>query len=213
MTAGAGRARRAAWLAAGALAVAPAAEAHRLDEYLQAARIGIDRGRIEVEIDLTPGALVAPQIAAGIDTNRDGAISGDEADTYARLVLAAVRLELDDRPQPLVLVERGFPDLEAMGEGVGVIRLRAASRVGSTARGRHRLIFHNGHRPEMGVYLANALTPADASVAIEGQHRDVLQRELRIDYRIGSPWVAPLSWSAIAIAAIAGLIGIRRRTG
>ena len=34
-------------------------DAHRLDEYLQATRVAIERGRVTVEIDLTPGASLA----------------------------------------------------------------------------------------------------------------------------------------------------------
>ena len=31
------------------------AGAHRLDEYLQATRVGIERDRVSIDIDLTPG--------------------------------------------------------------------------------------------------------------------------------------------------------------
>ena len=36
--------------------------AHRLDEYLQAARLGIDPDRVELQLDLTPGAAVPARI-------------------------------------------------------------------------------------------------------------------------------------------------------
>ncbi|HXI29434.1 MAG TPA: hypothetical protein VNG89_13440, partial [Vicinamibacterales bacterium] len=46
--------------------------AHRRDEYLQAARLAIDPGRVQIELDLTPGIALAEAILADIDRNRDG---------------------------------------------------------------------------------------------------------------------------------------------
>src|SRR4051812_45984017 len=64
------------WTAGVLAAIALAAggnrlSAHRLDEYLQAARLGIGTERVELELDLTPGSSVANVIIAGIDRNRD----------------------------------------------------------------------------------------------------------------------------------------------
>ena len=36
--------------------------AHRRDEYLQAARLALDPGRVQIELDLTPGIAVADAI-------------------------------------------------------------------------------------------------------------------------------------------------------
>ena len=69
--------------------------AHRRDEYLQAARLGIDPGRVQIELDLTPGIAVAEAILADIDRNRDGSLSADEQRAYVSLVLSAVTLEVD----------------------------------------------------------------------------------------------------------------------
>ena len=41
------------------LTLGAGAFAHRLDEYLQAARIAVDNGRVDLDLDLTPGAAVA----------------------------------------------------------------------------------------------------------------------------------------------------------
>ena len=43
----------------GWLCAAAPAGAHRLDEYLQATRIGVSQNRIDLEIDLTAGAAIA----------------------------------------------------------------------------------------------------------------------------------------------------------
>ena len=71
-------------------AAAPAG-AHRLDEYLQATRIGVSQGRIDLEIDLTAGTSTAEQIFAMVDANRDGQITDSEGDEYARRVIDAIR--------------------------------------------------------------------------------------------------------------------------
>ena len=69
--------------------------AHRLDEYLQAARIAIDPDAVHVELDLTPGIALAEVVIAGIDRNRDGSMSADEQRTYANLVLGALEVRVD----------------------------------------------------------------------------------------------------------------------
>ena len=53
--------------------------AHRRDEYLQAARLAIDPGRVQLELDLTPGIALADAIIADIDRNRDGSLSAGRA--------------------------------------------------------------------------------------------------------------------------------------
>jgi hypothetical protein len=54
---------RNSWLAALVLVVAAggAASAHRMAEYLRAARLGIEPDRVAIELDLTPGIAVAEQ--------------------------------------------------------------------------------------------------------------------------------------------------------
>ena len=74
------------------LALAPVASAHRLDEYLQAARVGIARDRIDVELDLTPGVAVASRVVDAIDLDRDGSVSAGEKAAYAGHVARAVTI-------------------------------------------------------------------------------------------------------------------------
>jgi hypothetical protein len=74
------RSSRAACVLALTTAIVAVAEvsAHRRDEYLQAARLAIDPGGVQLELDLTPGIALAEAIIADIDRNRDGALSQDE---------------------------------------------------------------------------------------------------------------------------------------
>ena len=86
------------------LASAPAS-AHRLDEYLQAARIGIDPDRVRIELDLTPGVSMAPRILSEIDRDHDGAVSREEARAYEALLTGDIRVDVDGRPLALEPVE------------------------------------------------------------------------------------------------------------
>ena len=66
--------------------------AHRLDEYLQAARIDIEPDRAEVQLDLTPGVAVAEGVIADIDRDRDGVLSADEKDAYVSRVMCCLAI-------------------------------------------------------------------------------------------------------------------------
>lgn len=189
------------------LGFAEAPHAHRLDEYLQAVRIGIARDRIEVDLDLTPGASVARGVIDEIDADHDGVLSPGEQEGYARRVLRDVRLELDGRPLILTAATWRFPVPEEMTVGMGRIEVRAAAAVGGMADGPHRARFLNRHRTDVGVYLANALVPSDPSVRILGQERDVRQRELVVAYDTGAArrgW--PLALATLATALVALVI-------
>src|SRR5277367_1410168 len=81
--------------------------AHRLDEYLQATMISVEKDHVQAVMRLTPGVAVSSFVLASIDTNSDGAISDVERRAYAERVLRDVSLKLDGqalRPQ-LISVE------------------------------------------------------------------------------------------------------------
>jgi hypothetical protein len=184
-----------------ALATAPVS-AHRLDEYLQAARIAIDPGRVRIELDLTPGMAVAPAIVAGIDRDRNGSVAADEGQAYAERVLREIQLEVDGRPLSLQLTSRSFPAIPAMLGGEGTIQIQLTAAVPTLAAGAHRVLYRNAHRPDIGVYLANALVPASTRVMVLSQTRDRDQRELVIDYELtGDAENRPPWWGLAAVAA------------
>ena len=104
------------------------ADAHRLDEYLQASRISIESGRIVVEITLTPGAAVADGVIAKIDRDEDGEFSLKETGVYAGDVVRSLSLQVDGVEQPLGLERYRFPSPAEMREGLGSIRSYAAAK-------------------------------------------------------------------------------------
>ena len=188
------------------------AGAHRLDEYLQATRLSIDIDRVSLEIDLTPGVNVALRVSGWMDTNSDGEISATEREAYARQMLSGVVLSVDGRSVPVTFVEGRFPDVRDMTAGIGTIRLRATSTMQPASAGRHQLTYVNDHRPEMSVYLVNALVPADLRVRITDQRRDPSQHRLTLDYDVTtrSAWTRT-SWLLAGLAALA-LLAVSRRT-
>src|SRR5437764_3773954 len=96
--------------AAGALLLplATTASAHRLDEYLQATTISVEKDRVQAQIRLTPGVAVFPIVLANIDTDADGVISEAEQRAYAERVLGDLSLTIDGHQLRVRLVSLKF---------------------------------------------------------------------------------------------------------
>jgi hypothetical protein len=192
------------------LACARPASAHRLDEYLQATRLAIGVDRVEIELDLTAGAQIAGPIFDALDLNRDGDIDRNEAEAYARQVLESIALDVDGRRATVNLSGSDSPTYDDMMVGRGIMRVRATAAI-SAGTGNHRIVYANSHRPEMSVYLVNALTPTDRRIEIAAQQRDMLQRSLTLDYTVApsTAWTG-VSWASIALA-MSAVLALRRR--
>ena len=178
--------------------------AHRKGEYLQAARLAIDPGVVQIELDLTPGIAVADDVLRSIDLDRNGVVSPAEAEAYLGTVMRGLRLDVDRQPLAPRVVQHEFPSSEAVRHGEGTIRLRIAAPLPPLAAGVHQLHYGNAHRPDIGAYLANALVPASDSVAVTDQQRDVDQRELRVNYTLRGDTARIGAWSALPV--LGGLI-------
>jgi hypothetical protein len=203
--------RRAAWALALTATIAGAAEssAHRRDEYLQAARIGIDPGAVQLELNLTPGIELADAIVADIDRNHDGTLSQVEQRAYANVVLGALTIEVNGTPVPAQLAATSFPGVDALKRGEGAIRIQLAATLPRLSPGAHQLLFRNRHRPDRSVYLANALAPVSPDVTVLTQRRDAEQTELTIDYllRTAPVRLAP-AWLLGSLAVAVVLTGL-----
>jgi hypothetical protein len=200
-------AKAAAIGAAGIMWVATTVSAHRLDECLQATRIAIEPDRIEIEVSLTPGVDVADAIIGDIDQDGDHVFSTREQQAFATRVLSSLDVTQDGHRVDVVGGPAAFPAVDAVRRGEGTIHLRSTAALGPQADGGHRVSFRNRYRPEMSVYLANALVPQSDRIAVTGQRRDTKQQDLTIDYvmRGGEPaskstWL--LSGLVVALAAL-----------
>jgi hypothetical protein len=176
--------------------------AHRTEDYLQAARIGVEPDRVLITLDLTPGITVAESFIAAVDHDRDGSLSREEQREYAGQVVSALEVALDGRPLPPRVLSWSFPEPSAFRRGEGTIRLTIQAMLPPVSAGAHRLLFRNAHLSGHGAYLANALVPESARVAVTAQRRESDQRELTIEYTVqpDSPG-APLAWVLSSLAA------------
>lgn len=175
--------------------------AHRRDEYLQAARLAVEPDRVELELDLTPGIAVADDVIAEIDLDGDHSLSLQEQQAYAAKVLSAIVLDVDGRPLRLQSASSTFPDLDAVRRGEGIIRIRSGASLPSLAGGGHQIFFWNSHRPDVSVYLANAVIPASDRIAVKAQRHNPDQRQLTIDYNVRSD--SPVHTPALLLVALA----------
>jgi hypothetical protein len=196
-----------------ALALAPAAAAaHALDEYVQATRVWLSPRDVALELDLTPGTNVAASILAMIDRNRDGLVSPDEAAAYGARVLAEITVALDGRPVTMTLTRADVPPVGVMREGMGTIRLTAVGAHGLRLAGAARVSLRNDHAPDGSVYAVNAMVPADRSLSVVRQERDVYQRSIEIVYDVRPTGAARAAWIAFAIVSCGVLPLARRRS-
>ena len=143
----------------------------RLDEYLQATTIAVEKGRILAEIRLAPGVAVFPAVFADIDRDANGVASDAEQRAYAERVLGDLSLSVDGRRLPLRLISSRFAPTELLREGRGEIRLKLEADVPGTAAYR-RLTFENHHQSRIGSYLVNGLVPRDADIRFATQQRN-----------------------------------------
>ena len=199
-------------VAALAVAFSGVVSAHRLDEYLQAARISVAPDRVAVELTLTPGVAIADRVVREIDADGNRTLSQVEQHAYVRRVLDDLALRVDDGPPlALKLAASTFADVAALRDGVASIAISSEARVPLLAAGPHRLFFSNHHAAAPSVYLANALVPESDRVAVTGQQRDGDQRELTIDFVVRAApaprgqrwtWMALVGGLALATSAI-----------
>jgi hypothetical protein len=188
-------------------AASVAVSAHRRDEYLQAARVAIEPDRVQIQLDLTAGIAVADAVLSQVDTDRTGTISSAETLAYGNVVMNAVSVEADGKPLHLALRNHYVPAIDLVRKGEGVIRLEISAEMPPLTGGTHSIRYRNTHRPEISVYLANALVPVSDRVAIAAQRRDVDQRELTVDFVLRPDPANGLRYP-IMCAVVAGVMAL-----
>jgi hypothetical protein len=185
--------------------------AHRLDEYLQGEILSVEKTRVQVQITLTPGIAVFPEVLAAIDVNGDGVISEIEQRAYAWRVLDDLSLTIDGRALTPKLHSMQFPAMEEMKDGRGEIQIEFDADL--PLGGAHRtLILKNGHESKIAAYQVNCLVPSDPDIRIVAQNRNYSQSFYQVGYvqsglssdRASSARYSGLGWlSAGALALLA----------
>lgn len=185
--------------------------AHRLDEYLQATLISVERGRVDAFMRLVPGIAVSSAVLASIDTNGDGVISEIERRAYAERVLHDLSLSIDGHRLSARLTSVDFPQIEEIKEGLGQIQIQFSADL-PPGRGSRKLVFENHHQSAISVYLMNCLLPRDHDIHILAQNRNENQSSYQVNYAQADARSAPHSSRSVGFASIFWL-GIRHIAG
>ena len=165
------------------------ASAHRLDEYLQATTVSVDRGELTLRSTLPPGVSAAEAVLARINADRDGAISPADQRRYAERFRDGVRLTIDGAVTRPRLRSWVFATPAARRGGVGVITLVLTAPTGPAAA--HRIVLDHPRPDDQAAYLVNTLVPDDPRIHVVGQERSVDQARYQVDIAID---VAPDTW-------------------
>jgi hydrogenase/urease accessory protein HupE len=166
------------------LLLSPAAFAHRLNEYLEATTISLSRGKVFLELRLTPGVAIVPDVLRNIDLNGDGRISGSEQAAYLAQLNGDFVLTLDGKVTTIKAVSYSFPTVENMRKGIGDIIIDYEADIdkhGSV----HQLKLQNRHYNTIAVYLVNCLLPSDTTIRVVDQTRSINQSDYQLDFTTG----------------------------
>jgi nickel/cobalt transporter (NicO) family protein len=165
--------------------------AHPMDECLQATYLKLGPDSLELELDLTPGERVAPQLLGLIDQNKNSLLDQSEVQRYGETVLEDLSVNVDDQPQILRLEPVVPPPTDVFLAGGGTIKLVARANL-TDAAGSHSLGFRNNHAPVKSGYLANVFVQSGEVKVLE-QKRDATQQEFRVRYNL-EPRASRIDW-------------------
>ncbi|GAA4488002.1 hypothetical protein [Gluconacetobacter asukensis] len=172
------------------IATGSPAQAHRLDEYLQATTINLARDRITLHLRLTPGVDVADRVIRDIDRDGNGRLSPQERQAYAMRMAQGLSVSLNNRPVTLQPGASSFPDTDAMRAGTGMIVLQFGIST-RLANGPYRLTYLNNAPGPETVRLTNCLLPQDTSIHVLAQKRSEDQSFYQLDFLVGPGDSAP----------------------
>jgi hypothetical protein len=155
--------------------------AHRLDEYLQATLLSVEKDHVRASMRLVPGVAVSSIVFASIDTNGDGVISEAEQRAYAEQVLRDLSFMVDGKRASPTLVAERFPATGEIKEGLGEIQIEFTVDLvlGGSER---RIVLENHHQNGISAYLVNCLVPRDPSIQILAQNRNERQSFYQLVY-------------------------------
>jgi nickel/cobalt transporter (NicO) family protein len=170
----------------GLLAPPVAALAHPADVYLQATYITVAPTQIVVELDLSPGVLVAPQVLPLLDTDGDQQISDTEGQAYVDAMLRNVVLQVDGKPLALAVTKIDMPAYLNIQAGYGTIRIFTLATLAAGMAGTHQIAYTNNFAPTGSAYQVNAFVDTGVAIRLGKQNRDSIQQSMTMDYAIGS---------------------------
>jgi nickel/cobalt transporter (NicO) family protein len=144
------------------LFAAPAA-AHPTDEVVQQVYLAPAASGLGVRLDLTPGALVAPQFARTIDTDDNGRLTDAEIDAHVAAVQSAVAAQVDGRLVDLALTRRSYPPVDLLAAAGGTITLEWTGALPADA---HQVVFTDRYEPGGRAAVQMSVLVADDPVEL-----------------------------------------------
>jgi hypothetical protein len=192
--------------------------AHRLDEYLQGSLVSVEKNQLRVQMTLTPGVAIFPQLFSSIDTNSDGVISDAEKRAYASRVLNDLSLSIDGYGLMPRLQSVQFSSTDDMKEGLDEIHLEFNADLPAGGRAR-KLVFDNRHQSRIAAYQVNCLVSRDPDIRIQAQDRNESQSHYELKFEQTGPapftlWAGRFGWlGAIPLLLFTRLVFVwRKRT-
>lgn len=167
------------------LATPLTALAHPLDQYLQATYITVAPAQLVVELDLSPGVLVAPQALALLDTDGDQQLSDAEGRAYADTIVQHVALQVDGQPLALTVTKIDLPEYLVIQAGYGTIRIFTSATLADGMAGTHAIAYSNNNAPAGVSYQVNTFIETGAAITLGTQNRNETQQSIAVDYTIG----------------------------
>ncbi|WP_327699732.1 nickel/cobalt transporter [Streptomyces sp. NBC_00459] len=148
--------------AAGSGLVAAPAQAHPTDEIVQQAYLTPDGSRLDIQLALIPGVLVAPAFAEALDSDGDERLGSDETAAHAQRVTSALGLRAGGRTVPLKPTRSTYADYALLAAAGGAVTLDLTATLPAGTRS---VTFTNRYDPPGSsptTVQANVLVPAGA---------------------------------------------------
>ncbi len=163
------------------------AQAHPVDEVVQGAYLTLTPGRINLELDITPGSKVARPLVTALDRNADGQVTPTEARAYAAQVLNQSTLTLNTAAVKWTLDRVTVPPLDTLRNGDTLKIYATAPRSDTT--GAQSLTYVNRYQPAKSQWIANIfLQPAGGwQYTVTGQTHSNDGRTLTVKYTTTRP--------------------------
>lgn len=163
-----------------------------------------------VELDLSPGVLVLPQVLPALDPSGDRRITDAEGQAYVKAVLSNLTLRVDGQPAALTVTKIDMPPYLNIQAGYGTIRVFTSAALASGMTGSHQISFANAYAFTGSAYQVNAFVDAGVAVTLGAQNRSANQQRMTMDYAIDGS-MSTATGSAAAVKTPAGAIGQARR--
>lgn len=169
------------------LVAAISASAHRTSGLLQASLVEVLPTQVRIEVTLTPGIDIAPEIIALLDLNRDGEFSEIESEAWSELFMAKQNVTVDGQSLPLTLQSVRTSPLSEMTSGHAEIVMCFTGALGKLATRSRTIVCVNRYEPIPCAYQCNGLVPKAPGVRINSHRRDARQQELTLEAEFRIP--------------------------